>query len=230
MNFYQYEKGYRYTSDVMFLYDFARDFKPKGDLLDVGCGCGILGLLLKRDFPSVDLTLIDIQEEHIFLADKNKHANGLNAEVILGDFTEYKFDKKFDFIVSNPPFYHEFTKKSEDKRVSISRYADSLPLTSLLLAATKNLKFKGSFIFCYDAKQIENIFAACEHAKLKVCNIRFVYPKKDKDASLILVHVKKDSKSYAKIHSPFFVFDADNYSKKTKEIFTMADSRSINCE
>jgi tRNA1(Val) A37 N6-methylase TrmN6 len=230
MNFYQYEKGYRYTSDVMFLYDFARDFRPKGDLLDVGCGCGILGLLLKRDFPSIDLTLIDIQEEHVSLTNKNKDANNLSAEVILGDFTKYEFGKKFDFIVSNPPFYHEFTKKSEDKRVLISRYADSLPLKSLLCGAARNLKPHGSFIFCYDAKQIEDIFAACGGAKLKICDIRFIYPKKEKNSSLTLIHVKKDSKSYAKIHAPIFVFEGENYSKKAKEIFMRAESRSINCE
>ncbi|MDR2635992.1 MAG: methyltransferase [Campylobacteraceae bacterium] len=230
MNFYQYEKGYRYTSDVMFLYDFARSFRPKGDLLDVGCGCGILGLLLKRDFPSIDLTMMDIQEAHIFLAEKNRDSNALGAEIVSGDFTKYKFNKKFDFIVSNPPFYHESTKKSEDERLKISRYADFLPLRTLLNSVFQNLKQKGSFVFCYDARQIEDIFAACTSAKMKICDICFVYPRDDKEALLVLIHAKKDSKSYAKIHAPIFVFDKENYTKRAKEIFTLAGSRSINCE
>ncbi|MDR1976601.1 MAG: methyltransferase [Campylobacteraceae bacterium] len=230
MNFYQYKDGYRYTSDVMFLYDFARVFRPKGSMLDVGCGCGILGLLLKRDFPSIDLTLIDIQEEHLFLADKNRNANGLEAELIAGDFANYEFNQKFDYIVSNPPFYHEFTKKSEDKRLLMSRYADFLPLKSLFVAVGKNLKPKGSFIFCYDARQLEDIFIACKEAKLRVCDICFVHPKEGREALLVLIHVKKGSNSYAKIHTPIFVFDQENYTKKAKEIFVTADSRSIDCE
>jgi tRNA1(Val) A37 N6-methylase TrmN6 len=230
MDFYQYKDGYRYTSDVMFLYDFACSFRPRGDVLDVGCGCGILGLLLKRDFPSVDLTMIDIQKEHIFLADKNSSINALGAKIVLGDFAKYEFQKKFDFIVSNPPFYHETTKKSEHERLKISRYADSLPLKTLICAAAQNLKPKGSFIFCYNARQIEDIFAACAHIKIKVCDICFVHSREDKEALLSLIHIKKDSKSYTKIHAPFFVFEGENYTKKAKNIFIKADSRSVNCE
>ncbi|MDR1007109.1 MAG: methyltransferase [Campylobacteraceae bacterium] len=230
MDFYQYKSGYRYTSDVMFLYNFARNLRPKGDVLDIGCGCGILGLLLKRDFPSVDLAMIDIQEEHLFLADKNINFNVLSAELILGDFAGYKFNKKFDFIVSNPPFYNKFTKKSEDKRLLISRYADFLPLKTLLNCVSQNLKQKGSFIFCYDARQIEDILAACESVRVKICDICFVHPKEDREALLVLIHAKKDSKSYAKIHPPIFVFEGEHYTKKAKEIFKMADSRSVDCE
>jgi tRNA1(Val) A37 N6-methylase TrmN6 len=230
MNFYQYKDGYRYTSDVMFLYDFAQNLRLKGDVLDVGCGCGILGLLLKRDFPSIDLTMIDIQEEHIFLANKNRNFNNLGAKLILGDFAEYKFNKKFDFIVSNPPFYHEGTKKSENKRLLMSRYANFLPLKTLFGGVSQNLKQKGSFVFCYDARQIEDIFTACMSVKIKICNICFVHPKEGKEALLVLVHAKKDSKSHTKIHPPIFVFDGGNYTKKVKDIFKRADSRSINCE
>ncbi|MDR2790619.1 MAG: methyltransferase [Campylobacteraceae bacterium] len=230
MNFYQYKDGYRYTSDVMFLYDFARILRLSGDVLDIGCGCGILGLLLKRDFPSIGLTMIDIQEEHIFLADKNINSNALGAELILGDFAEYEFNKKFDFIVSNPPFYHERTKKSEDKRLLMSRYADFLPLKALFCAVFKNLKEKGSFVFCYDARQIEDIFAASVNAKMKICDICLVHPKDDKEALLVLVHAKKNSKSCAKIHPPIFVFENGIYTKKAKDIFQKADSRSVDCE
>jgi len=211
----------------MFLYHFARSFRPKGSVLDVGCGCGILGLLLKRDFPSVALSMIDIQEEHTSLAEKNATENRLGAEVIRGDFMAYDFGEKFDFVVSNPPFYHENTKKSEDKSLIISRYATSLPLDRFLAKSFDILKPKGSLIFCYDAKQIEDIFVLSAKNKLKVCDICFVYPRADKECSLLLVMVKKESNSFVKIHSPLFVFDGESYSKGTKEIFLMADTRSV---
>ncbi|MDR1285762.1 MAG: methyltransferase [Campylobacteraceae bacterium] len=230
MNLYQYKKGYRYTSDAMLLYDFARFFRPKGSVLDVGCGCGILGLLLKRDFPSINLSAIDIQEEHVSLTLKNVQKNALNANVILGDFAKYEFGEKFDFIVSNPPFYHELTKKSEDERLKISRYANLLPLKEFLLKSAFLMKPKGFLVFCYDSKQIEDIILQSSAAKLKICDFRFVYPKKDRESSLVLIGARKESKAFAKIHSPFFMFEEDAYSKEAKEIFKIADTRSLDWE
>ncbi|MDR0580092.1 MAG: methyltransferase [Campylobacteraceae bacterium] len=230
MNLYQYKNGYRYTSDVMFLYAFARSFRPKGNILDIGCGCGILGLLLKRDFPSVNLNAIDIQKEHIRLALKNVQENVLSANVILGDFTKFDFSEKFDFIVSNPPFYHESTKKSKDESLKISRYANSLPLQEFLLKSAMLLKQKGFFIFCYDSKQISDIILQSNIAKLKICDICFVYPKKERESSLVLVAARKDSNAFTKIHSPVFVFEDNEYSKEAKEIFRLADTRSIDWE
>ena len=48
----QLENGYRYNSDTLVLYDFICSGvgEISGRVLDVGAGCGILGLLLKSDF------------------------------------------------------------------------------------------------------------------------------------------------------------------------------------
>ena len=41
-----------------------------------------------------------------------------------GSFLEFDFDKKFDFCVSNPPFYHSNVIKSENENIKIARYID----------------------------------------------------------------------------------------------------------
>ena len=96
MLFYQNKDGYCYNSDTKFLYNFISLFKPKGELLDIGSGCGILGQLLARDFK-FKLTQIDIQEKNFFLTSKNASLNNIKSDVILGDFLETKFDKKVSF-------------------------------------------------------------------------------------------------------------------------------------
>lgn len=113
MNLYQYDEGYRYNSDSLLLYDFISKLNPKGKLLDVGSGCGILGLLLKRDFPSLELTQIDIQEQNIVLTKKNALENSLDSKVLQGDFLHVDFEDRFDVIVSNPPFYDKGSKKAK---------------------------------------------------------------------------------------------------------------------
>ena len=44
MLLYQPQEGYCYNSDSIFLYDFISSFNPRGRMLDVGAGCGVVGL------------------------------------------------------------------------------------------------------------------------------------------------------------------------------------------
>ncbi|MDY3664360.1 MAG: methyltransferase [Campylobacter sp.] len=88
MKIFQLKDGYRYNSDSLFLWDFARkncSFKASQSLLDVGCGCGILGLLLARDFNCA-LSCIDIQPQNCQLAQINAEANDIKASIICADF------------------------------------------------------------------------------------------------------------------------------------------------
>lgn len=227
MNIHQYENGYRYTSDVMYLYDFISKFNPKGNLLDVGCGSGILGFLIKRDFKNIKLTSIDIQKEHIDLALKNSFENNIDVDIVQDDFKTYRSDQKFDFIISNPPFYIHNTKQSLDVRLQTSRYANHLPLKIFFLQSYKLLNSKGNLIFCYDSKQIENILYEIHNSKLKVCDIRFVHSNENSESKLVLIRAKKDSNSLATIHPPLFIHENKNYTLEVKDIFKRANTKSV---
>jgi len=50
LTLYQPKDGYCYNSDTMFLYDFVTKFNIKGDILEVGGGCGVLGAVVCLDF------------------------------------------------------------------------------------------------------------------------------------------------------------------------------------
>lgn len=199
MNLFQPDKGYRYNSDTLLLYDFISTFTPKGEVLDVGCGCGILGLLLKRDFPSLKMHLLDIQEQNCTIACANAEQNGIEiASVICHDFLSIRFECKFDMIVSNPPFYHKGGVKNEDTSLFLSRHSSALPFDAFAKKVTKTLSNRGYFCFCYDAKQLDHLMAALLDNGLNVEDICFVYPKEEKEASLVLIRARKNSKSLCK--------------------------------
>ena len=222
---FQYENGYRYNSDSLILYDFIAKLNPKGNILDIGSGSGIVGLLVKRDFPTISLTQIDIQSLHVKLTCKSAKLNKLDSKVLHVDIREHKFEEKFDFIVTNPPFYHEGSQKSEDIALNISRYSELLPFNELCQGVSTNLKPRGSFIFCYDAKQLDFLMSTLLQNKFKVNHIRFVHTKKDKDASLVLIHAKKSSKSLCKILPPVYMD-----SKEMDDIYTNTKTKSLLCQ
>lgn len=74
-----------------------------GDVLDMGCGYGALGVCLKKRNPDCNLTMADINERALRLAIGNAAQNGVDAEVIRSNGFAALADKRFDLIVTNPP-------------------------------------------------------------------------------------------------------------------------------
>ena len=222
---FQPKNGYCYNSDTMFLYDFISKFNIKGKVLEVGGGCGVLGLLLKRDFPEIDLTIVEKQSVMVEFIKKNIARNLLSAKVIEGDFLKTDFKKEFDFIISNPPFYNG-SLKSDNEIKKIARYEEYLPMKDFFKKVNESLKERGEFIFCYDAKRIDEIIFSLPKP-LKVIDIRFMHPRITKNATLVLIRAKRHAKSMVKIHPPLIGFEGENYSKEAEEIYKKANTKSI---
>ncbi len=228
MIFYQYKEGYRYNSDTIFLYNFITNFKIRGRLLDVGSGCGVLGQLIKRDFCDVELSQIDIQCKNVELTQKNANANDVLSTIICDDFLTHNFEKKFDFIISNPPFYHSGSLMSENESLYLSRHSDALKFDEFVKKCYKILNHRGSIIFCYDAKQIDTITSELVNAKFKINELQFVHVNKNKEAALVMICAKRDSKSLCKVLPPLVLYDKKELNEEVKKIFIKADTNSEN--
>lgn len=76
--------------------------KPQGDLLDLGCGLGYMGVLLKKYCPELNVTMIDINETAVELAGENSALYRQNNRCICNDGIA-GIEDCFDVIVFNPP-------------------------------------------------------------------------------------------------------------------------------
>ena len=233
MVLYQPINGYCYNSDTHFLYNFVYENLKKyrnirGELLDIGSGSGILGLLLAREYTKLNLNQCEIQEVFQFFSSKNAQTNKLNATLYKGSFEKVEFDKRFDICVSNPPFYHSDVIKSENESLRIARYNDSLPLEQFIKKVSAVLSSEGKFFFCYDAKQVSEILILLNKYKFNLEALQFVHPKVSKDATLILVYAKKNSKSLTKIFNPLIVFENNNdFTQEIQNIYEKSSTYSI---
>jgi len=224
---YQPTSGYAYNSDSIFLYHFISRFKPSGKLLDVGCGVGIISLLLSRDFK-ITTNIIDKQKIMIEYAKHNFNLNHLEVEVEQGDFIECDERNKFDFIVSNPPFYHQNVTKSENEHLKIARYAEHLPLDKFISKVKKLLTPRGWFIFCYDAKQLSDILVQMKLNKITPQTIQFVHSKVNRGSKLVFIAGRLNSNALLEVLSPLIVFDEQsNYHSEALEAFAKASTHSI---
>ena len=233
MVLYQPINGYCYNSDTHFLFNFIcenlKKFKNiKGEVLDIGSGSGMLGLLLANRFQKLLLNQCEIQKMFQFFSTKNAQINNIDSILYKGSFDSILFDKKFDLCVSNPPFYHGNVIKSENQSLKIARYNDSLPLENFIKKSSEILKSEGKFFFCYDCKQINQIILLLGKYRFNIEALQFVYPKRDKDSTLVLVYARKNSKSLTKICNPLIVFDKDNnFSQEVNDIYKESSTYSI---
>ncbi len=229
MLLYQPQVGYCYNSDSIFLYDFISSFKPRGKMLDVGSGCGVVGLLVARDNPKVELEAVEKQAAFVEYATINARVNKIDYTIHQGDFLDLDETQKYEYIISNPPFYHEGATRSEDEMLYHARYNINLPLEHFFKKVSRLLKPNAHFIFCYDATQFFLICAALDKVKLRVVDVRFVHPKKERGASLVMLHVRNGSKSLMKVLPPLISFEGDAFSSEVQEIYKKASTQSIKC-
>ena len=233
MVLYQPTNGYCYNSDTHFLYNFIvenlKKYKNiKGEILDIGSGSGILGLLVAKDFEKIKLNQCEIQEMFQFFTKKNSETNKINSKLYEGSFSNIEFDKKFDICISNPPFYHSDVIKSENESLKIARYNDSLPLEIFIKKTATILNSEGKFFFCYDVKQINEILLLLNKYKFNLETLQFVHPKESKDATLVLVYAKRNSKSLTKVLTPLIVFDEKNeFTSFVQDIYKKSSTHSI---
>ncbi len=75
-------------------------------LLDLGCGYGVIGIALKKHYPSLDVTLVDINDRAIQVSKQNCDENDTECLVIKSDILSNPAlkNEKFDVILTNPPF------------------------------------------------------------------------------------------------------------------------------
>jgi len=225
---YQPQEGYCYNSDSIYLYDFISSFNLKGRLLDVGSGCGVLGLLVARD-NKVQAEGVDKQWAFCQYTQKNAEVNDIEYVMHQSDFLEFQDSRGFDVIISNPPFYHEGSSKSENEMRHTARYNVHLPMSKFFNKVSKLLGNRGYFVFCYDPQQFQEICVELSKARLTIETVQFIHPKVDRKASLVMIQARKGSKSLMKTREPFVTFDKDEFSSNTQEIYKKARTHSIKC-
>ena len=255
MKLFQLKDGYRYNSDSLFLWDFARkncSFKASQSLLDVGCGCGILGLLLARDFNCA-LSCIDIQPQNCELAQINAQANDIKASIICADFFKdwesgnsagnskensvgnsagnFRIpSQSFERIICNPPFY-DFGGENKNAHKNTSRNASSFDISAFASKCSKLLAPKGELVLCYDARLVDRLLQALLEAGLKPIKLAFLHSKPSKPANVVLVVAKKGAKSPLCVFGSLFACnESGTHSDFAKEVFIKADLISVDLQ
>jgi tRNA1Val (adenine37-N6)-methyltransferase len=113
-------------------------------MLDVGCGTGVIALMLAQRYPQGCVTALDIDEGAVCQTEQNVAQSPFadRVEVIQGAVQTFENNDCYDAIVSNPPFFVDSLNAPDPQR-NIARHAETLTYSQLMLAAWRLLKDNG---------------------------------------------------------------------------------------
>lgn len=87
------------------------------EILDIGTGSGCIAISLAKNLPNSNVTAVDICKDAMEVAKENSRLNNVNIEFVNTDIFEFKSEKKYDLIVSNPPYVLKSDKTSMKQNV-----------------------------------------------------------------------------------------------------------------
>ncbi len=87
-------------------------------VLDIGTGSGAIAIAVKKNAPDILVTAVDISENALSLAKENAKENETDIEFIKSDLFENLQNRKFDCILSNPPYIPTKDMEKLEKELS----------------------------------------------------------------------------------------------------------------
>jgi tRNA1Val (adenine37-N6)-methyltransferase len=223
---YQRKKGYRFSLDSILLAHFAIAQGIAGDVLDVGAGGGVLSMLIARLQGSIGrIIAVEIQKTLSEIAKKNVKRNGLGGviEVFNADVRVFvkEWDKKFDAIISNPPFRKvNAGRVNPDEEKRIARHEYRLDPGDLSAVISSALKQKGKFFLIYPARRLLDVGNQFNRGGLKVEKVRLVHSFREREAEFALIRGAIGEQKETIFLSPLYIYDELNvYSSEIVGIF-----------
>lgn len=159
----QSEKVFRVGTDGVLLGALAQ-IEQARNVLEVGTGTGLISLMLAQRNPSAQFLGIDISEEAVLLTRNNFEHSPFRSRLtnIHQDFKQFETDRKFDLIVSNPPYF-EASDSSKDK---IARQTVELNFLQLISRSVALLTGEGIFSVIIPYEAGESFTAVAEQSGL----------------------------------------------------------------
>lgn len=184
--------GYKFTSDALALANFV-ECKPSDTVFDVGCGSGVISLVVADRCKPKKIVAVDIQKDAYELAKRNVELNNFQEfiEVYCADVRNFHSTigaNLADIIVCNPPYFSN-GQKSEKANVRAARHDETLTLEELAESATRLLKYGGLLYICFPAKYTARAAAVLEGNNFRVRKMTFL--KNEKEIYLVMIKAKK---------------------------------------
>jgi tRNA1Val (adenine37-N6)-methyltransferase len=191
----QSTSGVKASVDSLLLARFLKP-SPAWRIADLGCGNGLVGLLLARENPHCRVLSVDIQPELIRQARKSSVINDLpNIQFLQADLRQYPWThrlERFDLVLANPPYRKIGTGRiSPDPTRAAARHEVHGDVSDFARSAASMLRDGCASTWIYLAERYADLQEAVEKAGLFPVRRRYVAAREGREPNLVLLEALK---------------------------------------
>ena len=210
----QNPKWFCFGMDAVLLSAYAK-VKEGEKCLDLGCGNGIIPLLLSGRTKGSSFTGLELQKDIAEMAKRSVAYNEKEDKVhiVQGDIREATsiFEAaSFDVVTSNPPYMNQgHGLKNPNMPMAIARHQILCTLEDVIRQTANLLKPKGRFYMVHRPFRLAEIFVIMNSYRLEPKRMQLVFPFADKEPNMVLIEGVKDGNPMLKITPPLIVYRPD---------------------
>jgi len=208
--------GYRFSLDAVLAAQFV---VPKGGqrVLDLGCGCGIIGLILAYRIAELTVCGLELQAELAHIAAENILANGYSQRMQVIEGSVCGIDQlvqaeAFDLVICNPPYgAPQGGRINRHSQAAFARHELCGSLADFIRGAAYSVRNRGRVVFIYPARRGANLLRELMRHRLTPKRMQPIYSSPGAEsARLLLIEAVKNGGDQFEILAPFYIYQQAN--------------------
>lgn len=208
--------------DAVLLSSFA-EAREGQRCLDLGCGNGIIPLLMTAKTKGSYFAGLELQEDVAAMASRSVKLNSLESkvEIIQGDIKEATSifgAASFDVITSNPPYLTQsHGLVSEASHKAIARHELACTLEDVVGNAARLLKPGGHFYMVHRPFRLAELMCCMVSHGVEPKRMRLVYPYVDQEPNMLLIEGVRGGNPRITVEAPLIVYkEKSEYTDELK--------------
>lgn len=235
MKIIQSEEVFCFSMDAVLLAHFVSLPVQKGNIIDLCTGNGVIPLLLSTRTRG-EISGVEIQERLADMSQRNVELNGLSDRIHIyhGDVKDaltFLAPGSFDVLTCNPPYLPIGKgEKNGNDHIAIARHEILLTLEEMIKVSAALVRTGGKVAYVHRAGRLADIITLMRKYRIEPKRLRFVHPKRNAEANMVLIEGARDGKPDLKLLPPLIVYeDNGQYCEEIYEIYYGKPSEEKTC-
>ncbi len=213
---------FSFSLDAVLLARFA-GVPPRGRVLDLCTGNGVIPLLLTtRTEARIDG--VEIQARLADMATRSVKLNGLSDRIAIleQDLRHWRVESElYDAVTVNPPYLPvQSGDRKENVHQAMARHEIGCTLEDVVAACARSVRRGGRVSMVHRPSRLVDIIDSMRRHKLEPKRIRFVHPRKESEANMVLVEATREGRPEVRLLPPVIVYGDDgDYTPELLAVF-----------